>query len=340
MIAGRVDGSPALSWLPVAGLRWAGLSGVRVRVCFMLAITVQTENSRRHPRVPAADLAALVRRIGAPGDTFLVVERIPDLPDTYIQVLHRAGEGYTLEHRDGAPDRHFQTRIDGPERVIEAMTGWARLNDDWDAGIAWELLDLGPAAAAVHELDLESGEREQLETRIREVIAGGYASRAELAELAEEYLVSQDRRPVSPTQARLLVDRLWLERVEEQARWEGETDPDRVTRAFSALEAAGITARENFTCCRNCGQAEIGAEATPGARGFVYFHQQCTDAAAAGRGLVLLYGGFDGSAQTTVAIGREVVAAVEAAGLPVEWDGTPERAITIRALDWRRRLVG
>lgn len=308
----------------------------------MLAITVQTEDSRRHPRVPAADLAALVRRIGAPGDTFLVVERIPDLPDIYIQVLHRAGEDYTLEYRDGASDRHFQTRIDGPERVIEAMTGWARLNDDWDAGIAWERLDLGtaPAAAPVPGLDLGRGEREQLEARVREVIAGGYASRAELAELAEEYLVSQDRRPVSPAQAKLLVDRLWLERVGEQARWEGETDPERVTRAFSALEAAGITARENFTCCRNCGQAEIGAEAAPGARGFVYFHQQCTDAAAAGRGLALLYGGFDGSAQTTVAIGREVVAAAVEAGLLVEWDGTPERAITICALDWRRRLVG
>ncbi|MHA6757212.1 DUF6891 domain-containing protein [Streptacidiphilus sp. PAMC 29251] len=308
----------------------------------MLAITVQTENSRRHLRVPAVDLAALVRRIGAPGDTFLVVERIPDLPDVYIQVLHHAGEDYTLEHRGGAPDRHFQSRIEGPERVIEAMTGWARLNDDWDVGIAWELLDLGPVpvAAPVPSLDLESRERERLEARVREVIVGGYASRAELAELAEEYLVSQDRRPVSPRQAKLLADRLWLERVEEQSRWEGETDPERVTRAFSALEAAGITARENFTCCRNCGQAEIGAEAAPGARGFVYFHRQCTDAAAAGRGLELLYGGFDGSAQTTAAIGREVAAALETAGLLVEWDGTPERAVTICALDWRRRLVG
>ena len=306
----------------------------------MLAITVQRENGRRRHRVPAAELAAMVRRIGDPGDTFLVVERIPDLPDVYIQVVHRPGEGYTLEHRDGAPDRNFQARLDGPEPVVAAMTGWARLNDGWDAGIAWEALDLGPTPAPVPPPALNDGEREQLEARVREVIAGGYATRAESAELAEEYLVSQDRRPVSTAQARQLADRLWQERVEEQAHWEGETDPERVTRAFTALEAAGITARENFTCCRSCGQAEIGAEAAPGARGFVYFHHQCTDAAVAGHGLTLLYGGFDGSAETTTAIGREVVAAVEAVGLPVEWDGTPERAITVPAVDWRRRLTG
>ncbi|MET8299291.1 hypothetical protein ABZW02_35635, partial [Streptomyces sp. NPDC005180] len=42
-------------------------------------------------------------------------------------------------------------------------------------------------------------------------------------------------------QARQLVDRMWLERVAEQAGWEGETDPERLTRAFEALETAGIT---------------------------------------------------------------------------------------------------
>ncbi|GAA3642822.1 hypothetical protein GCM10022267_31820 [Lentzea roselyniae] len=40
----------------------------------------------------------------------------------------------------------------------------------------------------------------------------------------------------------------------------GETDPERLTRAFAALREAGITARENFTCCRSCGESEIGGE--------------------------------------------------------------------------------
>ncbi|MDH6229146.1 hypothetical protein M2169_006202 [Streptomyces sp. MJP52] len=305
----------------------------------MLEIVVETENGERHVRVPAEELGALVRRIGDEGDRYLVLQRIPDLPDVFAQVWHKAGGDYTLEYRDGAADRHFQVMVDGPETVAAALTGWSRRQTGWEAGLAWSLLDMGPARE-VPPLELAEDELTELERRVREVLAGGYATRAELAEIAEEYLVTKDRRPVSKEQAAALADRLWLERVAEQATWEGETDPERLTRAFAALQESGITARENFTCCRTCGQAEIGAEGGPDARGFVYFHTQCTDAAAAGHGLTLLYGGFDGSRGTTAAIGREVVAALEAVGLPVEWDHDPDRAITVTPLDWRRRLVG
>ncbi|WP_331734955.1 hypothetical protein OG379_39760 (plasmid) [Streptomyces sp. NBC_01166] len=304
----------------------------------MLEIVVKTENRERHVRVSAEELAGLVRRIGGDGDLFLVVQRIPDLPDVFAQVWHRAGGDYTLEYRDGAADRHFQAMVDGPEVVIAAMTGWARQEAGWDGGLVWSLLDMGPARE-VPPFDLDEDERVELEKRVREVLVGGYASRAELAELAEEYLV-KDRRPVSREQAEVLADQLWLERVAEQAKWQRETDPERLTRAFTALQEAGITARENFTCCRSCGQSEIGGEGEPNARGFVYFHTQCTDSAAAGHGLMLLYGGFDDSSETTAAIGHEVVAALEAVGLHTEWDHDPGRAITVTPLDWRRRLVG
>lgn len=305
----------------------------------MLEIVVKTENWERHERVSAEELAALVRRIGDDGDRFLIVQRIPDLPDVFAQVWHQAGGDYTLEHRAGSADRHYEASVDGPEAVIAALTGWARREDGWDGGTHWSLLDMGPARE-VPPLDLDAGEREELERHVREVLAAGYASRDQLAETAEEYLVTKDRRPVSRDQAVALADRLWLERVAEQAAWQGETDPERLTRAFTALQEAGITARENFTCCRSCGQAEIGAESADDARGFVYFHSQCTDSAAAGRGLTLLYGGFDGSPATTAAIGHEVVAALDAVGLRTDWDGDPERAITVTPLDWRRRLVG
>ncbi|WP_331769814.1 hypothetical protein OG948_39495 (plasmid) [Embleya sp. NBC_00888] len=305
----------------------------------MLEIVVQTENGERHVRVSAEDLAELVRRIGGDGDRFLVVQRVPDLPDVFAQVWHEAGGDYTLEHRDGAADRHFQVTVGSPEAVIAAMTGWARQESGWGAGLAWSVLAMGPSRE-VPPLDLDEAEYELLEKRVREVLVGGYASRAELAELAEEYLVTEDRRPVSREQAVALADRMWLERVAEQAEWHGETDPERLARAFAVLQKAGITAREHFTCCRTCGESEIGGENGPGARGFVYFHTQCTDSAAAGHGLTLLYGGFDGSSETTAAVGDEVVVALEAVGLAVEWDRDPGRAITVSPLDWRRRLVG
>ncbi|MFI6156563.1 DUF6891 domain-containing protein [Kitasatospora sp. NPDC051170] len=307
----------------------------------MLEIVVKTENWERHERVSAEELAGLVRRIGEDGDRFLILQRIPDLPDVFAQVWHKAGGDYELEHRDGSADRHYQVMVDGPEAVIAALTGWARRQEGWEGGLDWSLLDMGPARE-VPPLELEAGEREELERHVREVLAAGYVSREQLAETAEEYLVTEDRRPVSPDQAQALTDRLWLERVAEQASWRGETDPERLTRAFDALQEAGITARENFTCCRSCGQAEIGAEAEDegGTRGFVYFHSQCTDSAAAGHGLMLLYGGFDGSSETTASVGREVVAAIEAVGLRTDWDGDPGKAVTVAPLDWRRRLVG
>ncbi|XMN04750.1 DUF6891 domain-containing protein [Streptomyces griseobrunneus] len=305
----------------------------------MLEIVVKTEKWERYVRVSAEELAGLVRRIGGHGDRFLVVQRIPDLPDVFAQVWHKAGGDYMLEYRDGAADRHFQAMADGPEAVIDAIAGWARHNAGWDSGLAWTPLDMGPARE-VPPLDLDENEREELEKRVREVLIGGYASRAALAELAEEYLVTKDRRPVSREQAEVLANRMRLERVAEQAAWQGETDPERLTRAFTVLQEAGITTRENFTCCRSCGQSEIGGEGEPDARGFVYFHTQCTDSAAAGHGLMLLYGSFDGSSETTTAIGHEVVAALEAVGLHAEWDRAPGRAITVTPLDWRRRLVG
>ncbi|MGI5516406.1 DUF6891 domain-containing protein [Streptomyces sp. CA-106131] len=305
----------------------------------MLEIVVETESWQRRVRVSAEELAGLVRRIGGEGDRFLVVQRIPDLPDVFAQVWHKTGGDYTLEHRDGAADRHFQAMADTPEDVITALAGWARQEDGWDAGFAWSSLDMGPAPE-VPPLDLDADDHEELERRVREELVGGYTSRAELAELAEEYLVTDDRRPVLREQATALADRMWLERVAEQVTWQGETDPERLTRAFTALDEAGITARENFTCCRNCGQSEIGGEGGPDARGFVYFHSQCTDSAAAGHGLMLLYGGFDGSSETTAAIGHEIVAALQTVGLNTEWDRDPERAITVTPLDWRRRLVG
>ncbi|MFJ2193041.1 DUF6891 domain-containing protein [Kitasatospora sp. NPDC087861] len=306
----------------------------------MLAIGVQENDGTRHLRVGADELARLVRRIGAEGDRFLVAQRIPDLPEVFIQVWHADGGDYTLEHRDGSAARHFEVRTDGPDPVIAAITGWARREPGWGDGLDWQPLDLGPRPEPAPPLDLPAADLGHLEDRLRLTLAAGYTTRAELAGLAEDYLVSGDHRPLSRDQAEQLADRLWLERVGEQTGWIGETDPERLTRAFAALTAAGLTAREHFACCRSCGDAEIAAAAAPDAHGYVYFHTQGTDSAAAGHGLSLRYGGFDASPLTTTAIGHEVVAALTDAGLPAVWNADPSHAIEIRPLLWRRRLTG
>ncbi|MFF7336834.1 DUF6891 domain-containing protein [Streptomyces sp. NPDC008163] len=303
----------------------------------MLSVKVETENQQTHTRVSAGKLADLVHRIGARGDNFLVVQRIPDIPGTFIQVWHETGGAYELEHRTGTATSHVRTVVDAPERVAALMTGWAREEPGWDAGTRWESAGI-PEPEPVPELAEEL--REQLEPRIRELLRGGYGTVRTLTETAEDHLVKDGVRPVSRPQARELVERLWLERVEEQRGWTDVTDPERLERAFARLDRGGITARENFTCCRSCGMSEIAEAGREDARGFVFFHGQGTESAAAGHGLALYYGGFGDSPERTAAVGREVVAALGEAGLTVEWDGSPDKAIELTGLDWRKRLVG
>ncbi|NEC66620.1 hypothetical protein [Streptomyces sp. SID9727] len=304
----------------------------------MLSVKVETENQQTHTRVSAEKLGGLVDRIGGRGDNFLVVQRIPDIPGTFIQVWHETGGDYEVEHRTGTATSHVRTVVGDPERVVALMTRWAREEPGWDAGTAWESAGI-PEPEPVPELAEEV--RKRLEPRVRELLRGGYGTVRTLTETAEGYLVKDGVRPVSRAQAGKLVERLWLERVEEQRGWADEvTDPDRLERAFARLDRGGITAREDFTCCRSCGMSEIGAAGREDARGFVFFHGQGTESAAAGHGLALYYGGFDDSAETTAAVGREVVAALGEAGLTVMWDGSPDKAIELTDLDWRKRLVG
>ncbi|MFE5580742.1 DUF6891 domain-containing protein [Kitasatospora sp. NPDC056531] len=178
--------------------------------------------------------------------------------------------------------------------------------------------------------------------RARELIRCGFQEPDEIAESLVEVL---DDQGLTQEEAERIVAPLWTERLAEQAEWPQTTDVDRLEEAFDALEEQGIVAAMDFTCCAGCGYAEIGDEADEDSYGFVFFHQQDTEAAAAGRGLMLRYGGFrageepgEVSERRTVEVGRAVVAALEAVGLPVEWDGSPHTAIRVAPLEWLNRL--
>ncbi|MEV4604307.1 hypothetical protein AB0K15_44005 [Amycolatopsis sp. NPDC049253] len=168
----------------------------------------------------------------------------------------------------------------------------------------------------------------------RPLVHGGFSTRADVAVAITEYFEPDS---VSPSQARAVVDRLRQARLEEQRTWPPVTDPDRVLAAFSALAAEGVVARADFACCQNCGLTEIGAEATPGDRGFVFFHQQDTARAVDGGELLLSYGRLADSPTATAAVGQVVAAALRAQDLSVTWDGSPEERIRVD-LEWRKRL--
>ncbi len=164
------------------------------------------------------------------------------------------------------------------------------------------------------------------------LVRTGFNDRDEVLEAVLESYEDE----LSEEEAEALVDRLWAARVAEQATWPETTEVDRLLFAFETLDANGVVARANFTCCATCGHSEIGAEAEDHHRGYVFFHEQDTENAAEGGGLYLAFGAFhDGD---TTAIGREVVAALHAVDLPTRWDGTAAQRILVAPLNWQLRL--
>ncbi|GGV41311.1 hypothetical protein GCM10010495_68570 [Kitasatospora herbaricolor] len=171
--------------------------------------------------------------------------------------------------------------------------------------------------------------------RARELIRGGFQEPDEIVESLVDFLEDQG---LTEEQAEQIVVPLWEERLAEQAGWPAVTDVDRLVEAFDSLEADGIVAAMDFTCCSSCGYAEIGGEADEDSRGFVFFHEQDTERAVAGGGLTLRYGGFRHSEEETAEVGRDVVAALAEAGLNARWTGSPDETITVTPLNWLHRL--
>ena len=100
-------------------------------------------------------------------------------------------------------------------------------------------------------------------------------------------------------------------------------------------------ARQNFTCCQNCGHAEIHDEIEAASklaevRGYTFYHMQDTERAAQGGGVYLAYDALSGGPDAQNSIGHEIVAALRAAGLEPEWNGENSARILI-PLEWKRR---
>ncbi|QQQ76579.1 hypothetical protein IOD16_37280 [Saccharothrix sp. 6-C] len=185
---------------------------------------------------------------------------------------------------------------------------------------------------------------EEVEDYARTLVHAGFTSSDDIVrDLVDHF---DDEHPVTPPVARSVVRRVWRERAAEQEGWPERTDVDRLFAVFDALDRAGIVARADFTCCQTCGHAEIGDEAGEDARGYVFFHRQDTESAVAGGGVWLAYGSFGDEADlepvdhaaADEAVGREVVAALAAGGLPVEWNGSARTRIQVGPIAWQKRL--
>jgi len=188
---------------------------------------------------------------------------------------------------------------------------------------------------------------EELVAVIRLRAAEGFETDDEIVESVAEYLADEaNAAEVLVARVERLAPAILEAHAEQERSWAIPTDCDRLDRAFAVLNARGIVARQNFTCCQTCGHAEIGDEfeACPvPVRGYTFFHVQDTAHAAEGYGLCLAYGAVLAEGATkpeydaaAVGVGREIVAALRAEGLAPVWEGDLGRRIEL-PLTWRRR---
>ncbi|HUS65018.1 MAG TPA: hypothetical protein VMZ28_10770 [Kofleriaceae bacterium] len=165
----------------------------------------------------------------------------------------------------------------------------------------------------------------------------GYTDRAEIIERVEG--TSETELP--PRRLAAAVDAALARYRAIEQTWTERTDCDRLDAAFSALERAGIVARQKFSDCGNCGTGEMmtlvrelraGGRAV---RGWTFFHDQDVEHAAEGDGLSLMHGAA--AAGEPVAVAEEIVRALRAEGLDASWSGYVGDRIAV-AMDWRKRM--
>jgi hypothetical protein len=183
---------------------------------------------------------------------------------------------------------------------------------------------------------------EQLRDYIDREVRGGFTPIGEIPEAAVEYLADEVEGSILRPHAEHYTAAALVALAEAQKAWPDRTDCDRLDTAFARLEAAGILARQDFSCCQNCGHGEMWELVQDAhahgrdVRGYTFYHQQDTEHAVEGYGLCLAWGAAEAGEPALASIGHEVVAALRAEGLKVSWDGGTKKRISV-SMEWKRR---
>jgi hypothetical protein len=179
--------------------------------------------------------------------------------------------------------------------------------------------------------------REFIANRVRE----GFESPHEIVENAQHWASENECNELLPEVKRLTAEALAAHQS-EQAGWGPTTDCDRLDSAFTALNAQGIVARQDFSCCNNCGFTEIWDEVEKeeknhSVEGYVFYHLQCTERAIETGQLLMAYGCVEEDPKAFLSVANKIVAELRKAGLNASWGGTDSHPIVVDGLVWRRR---
>jgi hypothetical protein len=174
--------------------------------------------------------------------------------------------------------------------------------------------------------------------RVRE----GFESVHDIVENATNYAQeTYGRDDLQPDIKRITAELLAAHRA-EQAGWEDSTDCDRLDRAFASLNRQGIVARQDFSCCNNCGFTEIWDEVEKEeerqpVEGYVFYHLQCTERAIKSGQLLMAYGCVADDPKALQRVAVKIVAELRRVGLNASWQGTTGHPIVVDGIVWRRR---
>jgi len=128
----------------------------------------------------------------------------------------------------------------------------------------------------------------------------------------------------------------------EQATWPTTTDCDRLDAAFAELDSLGILARQNYEDTLTSGCAAIRSEiekeqSNRKIKGYVFFHEQDTEAAVKYDGPVLAWGAVEESEDAWREIANEIIAVLRRHGFECDWPGQTNCRISINKMRWQRR---
>ena len=181
-----------------------------------------------------------------------------------------------------------------------------------------------------------------LRDQMRRDVLGGYFDDDAILTNAHDLFEEELPRPTLRREASAALREALAEHRAAEQGWTQMTDCDRLELAFAALEAEGIIARQNFTCCANCGASEIWEEIEAAqaediaVQGYAFFHMQDTEAAVEGHGLYMSYGACEQGEAAQIAVGYRIVAQLEAYGLETRWDGSWSQRIGV-PMNWQKR---
>lgn len=171
---------------------------------------------------------------------------------------------------------------------------------------------------------------------VRRMVQRGQ-SKKELFDTIRAMAASPNAAPIEG-KLRGYAAKLWNQAEAEERTWQGVSTNDRLDKAFEFLKQSGIFSAQDYWCCSSCGHAAAAESMTEQkTRGYVFYHEQDTDRAMEGGGLMLAYGSYEGEDEKTTAIAREIGSALDRFGVPYEWNGSPDSRIFILPFEWRKR---